>query len=152
MKKITFICLLLVGMLMMHAPVHAQLRSLPSAVTDTFKFKYPNAKQVSWSDKLGYWQASFYDGPDELTAKFKNTGEWQSSTKKIPQTGLPAEVADGFDKSLYADDEWKVSTVQVLYLPGNVVQYAVQVQKSSLQKKNLLFNSKGRLIKENAAL
>ena len=152
MKKITFICLLLGGMLMMHAPVQAQLRTLPSAVTDTFKFKYPNAKQVSWSDKIGYWQATFYDGPDELTAKFKSNGEWQSSMKKIPQTGLPAEVADGFEKSLYNDNEWRVSTVQVLYLPGNITQYAVLVEKSSIQKKNLLFNSKGRLIKENAAL
>ena len=152
MKKITFICLLSGVMLMMHAPVQAQLRTLPSAVTDTFKAKYPNAKQVSWSDKIGYWQASFYDGSDELTAKFKTNGEWQSSTKKIPQTGLPADVADGFEKSLYNDNDWRVATVQVLYLPGGITEYAIQVEKSSIQKKNLLFNSKGRLIKENAAL
>jgi hypothetical protein len=107
---------------------------------------------VSWSDKLSYWQVSFYLDADALTSKFKNTGEWQSSMKKIAQTSLPAEVQDGFSKSLYADGEWTVSTVQVLYLPGDVTQYAVQVEKSSFSKKNLLFNSKGRLIKENAAL
>jgi hypothetical protein len=152
MKKIVVYCLLLGGLLMMYAPVHAQLRTLPSAVTDSFKAKYPSAAQVSWSDKLSYWQVGFYMGPDELTAKFKNTGEWQSALKKIAQTSLPADVQDGFSKSLYADGDWRVSTVQVLYLPGDVVQYAVQVEKSSLQKKNLLFNSKGRLIKENAAL
>jgi len=137
---------------MTHVPVHAQLRSLPSAVTDSFKVKYPNAAQVSWSDKLGYWQASFYLGPDAITAKFRNTGEWQSAMKRIAQTSLPAEVQDGFAKSLYADGDWRVTTVDVLYLPRDVTQYAVQVEKSSLQRRNLLFNSKGRLIKENAAL
>ena len=55
-------------------------------------------------------------------------------------------------KVCIADGDWKVSTVQVLYLPGDVVQYAVQVEKSQFQRKNLLFNSKGRLMKENAAL
>jgi len=137
---------------MTYVPVHAQLRTLPSAVTDSFKTKYPNAAQVSWSDKLSYWQVGFYLGSDEMTAKFKNTGEWQSAMKKIAQTNLPADVQDGFSKSLYADGDWRVSTVQVLYLPGDVTQYAIQIEKSSLQKKNLLFNSKGRLIKENAAL
>lgn len=137
---------------MTYVPVHAQLRTLPSVVTDSFKTRYPSAAQVSWSDKVGYWQASFYLGSDALTAKFKNTGEWESAMKTIAQTSLPPDVQDGFAKSLYADGEWRVSTVQVLYLPGDVTQYAVRVEKSSLQKKNLLFNSKGRLIKENAAL
>jgi hypothetical protein len=152
MKKIAFYCLLLSGLLVTTTGVHAQLRTLPSVVTDSFKVHYPSAKQVSWSDKLSYWQATFYVDADALTAKFKTTGEWQSSTKKIPQTGLPADVQDGFSKSLYADDDWKVATVQVVYLPGNVVQYAVQVEKSSFQKKNLVFNSKGRLISDHGAL
>ena len=152
MKKLVFYCLLLGGLLMMHTRIHAQLRTLPSAVTDSFKTRYPTATQVSWSDKLSYWQVGFYLGSDALTAKFRNTGEYQSAMKKIAQTNLPAEVQDGFSKSLYADGDWTVSTVVVLYLPGDVTQYAVQVEKSSLQKKNLLFNSKGRLIKENAAL
>ena len=152
MKKIVFLSLLLGGLLMTYVPVHAQLRSLPSVVTDSFKIKYPNAAQVSWSDKLSYWQVSFYQGSDAMTAKFKNTGEWQSSMKKIAQTNLPAEVQDGFSKSIYADGDWRVATVQVLYLPGNIVQYAIQIEKSQFQKKNLLFNSNGRLIKENAAL
>jgi hypothetical protein len=152
MKKLLFYCLLLGGLLMTQTSVRAQLRTLPSQVTDSFKVHYPAAKQVSWSDKLSYWQASFYVDADALTAKFKSNGEWQSSMKRIAQSILPAEVQDGFSKSLYNDGDWTVSTVQVIYLPGEVTQYAVQVEKSSIQKKNLLFNSKGRLIKENAAL
>jgi Putative beta-lactamase-inhibitor-like, PepSY-like len=152
MKKTIFYCLLSCGLLMTFGPAHAQLRSLPSLVTDSFKVRYPTATQVSWSDRLGFWQASFYLGSDALTAKFKNTGEWQSGMKRIAQTSLPPEVQDGFSKSLYADGEWKVTTVDVLYLPGEVTQYAIQIEKSSFQKKNLLFNSSGRLIKENAAL
>ncbi len=121
-------------------------------MTDSFKAKYPSATQVSWSDKLELLAGQLLLGSDALTAKFKNTGEWQSAMKRIAQTSLPAEVQDGFSKSLYADGDWRVSTVEVLYLPGDVTQYAVQVEKSQFQKKNLLFNSNGRLIKENAAL
>lgn len=152
MKKLFFYCLLLGGLLMAGTATHAQLRTLPSAVTDSFKAKYPDAKQVSWSDKLGFWQVSFYQGADEMTGKFKNDGVWQTTLKKIAQTSLPAEIQDGFSKSLYADGDWRVGTVQVVYLPGNVTEYAIQVEKSQFQKKNLLFNNKGRLIKENAAL
>lgn len=152
MKNLFFCLVLLGGFLMVGPRVNAQLRTLPSAVTDSFKAKYPDAKQVSWSDKLGFWQVNFYQGADEMTAKFKNDGAWQTSLKKIAQTSLPADIQDGFSKSLYADGDWRVATVQVVYLPGNVTEYAIQVEKSQFQKKNLLFNSKGRLIKENAAL
>ena len=85
MKKILFYFLLIGGMLVMGSRVDAQLRTLPSVVTDSFKVHYPSAAQVSWSDKLSYWQANFYLGADALTAKFKSTGEWQSAMKKIAQ-------------------------------------------------------------------
>src|ERR1700690_2100843 len=96
MKKIVFYCLLLGGLLVMYAPVHAQLRTLPAAVTDSFKAKYPSAQQVSWSDKLSAWQVSFMQDTSNCTARFKNTGEWQWSTRKLSQASLPSAVQDGY--------------------------------------------------------
>jgi hypothetical protein len=37
-------------------------------------------------------------------------------------------------------------------LPGDKVQYRIEVGKSDLQKKNLLFNSEGRLLKDKITL
>jgi hypothetical protein len=42
--------------------------------------------------------------------------------------------------------------VVVYYNPGNITQYGIQVSKSDLQKKNLLFSSDGQLLKDNSTL
>jgi hypothetical protein len=151
MKKLIY-CLLIGTAIMMTSSVHAQFRSLPSVVTDSFKVKYPSAQQVSWSDKLSAWQASFKLDADTYTARFSSKGEWLGSVKKIAQSSLPAAVSDGLSKSKYADADWKVGTVTERYLPGGTIQYSIFVSKSGLQKKNLLFSSTGQLLKDDATL
>jgi hypothetical protein len=151
MKKLLY-CLLIGTAVMMTSSVHAQFRSIPSVVTDSFKVKYPSAQQVSWSDKLSAFQASFKIDADTYTARFSSKGEWLGSLKKIAQSSLPAAVADGLSKSKYADADWKVGTVTERYLPGGTIQYSIFVSKSGLQKKNLLFSSSGQLLKDDATL
>ena len=56
----------------------------------------------------------------------------------------------GFSKSKFND--WKVNSAYVLYLPGERDQYHIVAEKSGLQKKNLLFNSDGQLVKDNLTL
>ncbi|HEV3327084.1 MAG TPA: hypothetical protein VG052_15825 [Puia sp.] len=152
MKKLVFYCLLIGGAMVLNMEARAQFRSLPAAVTDSFKVRYPNAQQVSWTDKFNAFQANFMQDTTLYTARFKATGEFQWATKRIAQASLPAAVADGFSKSKYADPEWKVGSVVVHYLPGGVIQYTISIAKSGLQKKNLLFSSTGQLIKDDATL
>jgi len=151
MKKLIY-CLLIGTAVMMTPSVQAQFRSIPSVVTDSFKVKYPNAQQVSWSDKVSAFQATFKIDADAYTARFSSKGEWLGSMKKIVQSSLPAAVADGLSKSKYADADWKVGTVTERYLPGGAIQYSIFVSKSGLQKKNLLFSSTGQLLKDDATL
>jgi hypothetical protein len=80
-------------------------------------------------------------------ARFESNGKWIGADKKIPQEQLPAAVKDGLSKSKYAD--WQIGTVRCNYLPEGVIQYSMLVSKSDLQKKNLLFTSDGRLLKDN---
>jgi hypothetical protein len=151
MKKLIY-CLLTGTVMMMTTVVHAQFRSIPAIVTDSFKIKYPHAQQVGWSDKLSAFQATFKIDTSTYTARFSSKGEWLGSVKKIAQSLLPAAVADGLSKSKYAGADWKVGTVMERYLPGGSIQYSVLVSKSGLQKKNLLFSVSGQLLKDDATL
>ena len=138
--------------MLLNTEARAQFRSLPAAVTDSFKARYPNAQQVSWSDKVSDFRASFKIDADNYTARFSSKGEWLGSVKRIEQSALPAAVADGLSKSKYADADWKVGGVTERYLPGGTIQYSIFVSKSGLQKKNLLFSSTGQLLKDDATL
>ena len=150
MKKLLY-CLLLGAGLVLTTDIHAQFRSLPAPVTDSFKAKYPNAQQVSWSDKLSAWQVTFKQDTASCTARFKNTGEWQWSTRKMSQASLPQAVQDGFSKSKFADD-WKVVNVRRRDLTGRISQYVMYISKSDLQRRILVFSSVGQLLKDGNTL
>jgi hypothetical protein len=151
MKK-TLYLLLVFGFLMPAGRVSAQFRPIPAIVTDSLKARYPSAGNVSWSDKMSNFQASFTLDKDNYVAKFSSKGEWLGSIKKISKDSLPAAVKDGLSKSKYAGSEWEIRTVAVYYQPGNITQYAIQVAKNDFQKKNLLFSKDGQLLKDNATL
>lgn len=149
MKKLIYL-MLISGTLFMTTAAHAQFRKLSGVVTDSFNQKYPNAKTVSWEDKVSSWQASFVLDGDKHTARYTSKGEWLGSEKKIDEEKLPEAVRDGLAKSKYAD--WDVKTVVIHYLPEGKEQYGIGVYKKGLNKKSLLFSSEGQLLKDNYTL
>lgn len=129
----------------------AQVRSVPATVTEAFKAKYPEASNVEWKDKLSGFVAEFDQKGAHYAARFTNKAVWQYTEQVITESDLPAAVKDGLAKSKWAD--WgKTETVTKIEMPGGVVQYRLHVVKSDLQKKNLLFSSEGRLLKDNITL
>ncbi len=151
MRKLFFVVLLFTGLLLTAGTSYAQIRKLPSEVTNALQAKYPEAKNVEWSDKITNFTASFNLVDGKYKARFSADGEWEGSEKEITKEALPATVKDGFSKSKYAD--WKPGTSRIIYLPdGKTQQYFVSVSKGDLQKKNLLFNSEGQLLKDNITL
>jgi hypothetical protein len=129
---------------------NAQVRKLPAVVTEAFKKKYPNATNVEWHDKLTLFLASFEENNEHYDARFTNKGVWQNTESELETSELPAPIKDGYDKSKYA--AWKINTITRIDLPGDKIQYRVQVEKSDLQKKNLLFSNTGQLLKDNITL
>jgi hypothetical protein len=148
----TFFVLLSFVALFAAGSAHAQFRSLPGVVTDSFKIRYPNARNVTWSDKVSAFQAVFLLDTVHMVARYAKDGQWQQSTKRISVDALPAEVKDGLSKSKYADPDWKVRGVIVKFLPGNVTQYQILIARNDIQKKNLLFNSNGQLLSDGNTL
>lgn len=149
MKKLFFL-MLTCGFVFTAIQLNAQIRKIPAEVTDSFKAKYPAASGVEWKDKLTVFQANFTMDNAKYQAKFNSRGEWQGSEKRIKLEELPASVKDGLSKSKYAD--WKTGAIITRYLPGDKTVYSIGVSKSDLQKKNLLFNSDGQLLKDNSTL
>lgn len=148
MKKIILAATILFGIGRYAA--FAQLRSIPAAVTEAFKNKYPDAEKVEWHDKITVFMASFKRDSIEFDARFNSKGEWQSTEHEIALEDVPAAVTDGFHKSKFAD--WTLDKAVLIELPGNTFQYRLLVEKSDIQKKNLLFNTDGRLLKDSVTL
>lgn len=130
--------------------VLAQVRKIPASVTEAFKAKYPNASNVEWKDKLSAFVAVFDNDGGHYEARFSNKAVWQHTEQSLDDDALPEAVKDGYAKSKFA--EWTIDQVHKIELPGNKVQYRVQAVKSDIQKKNLLFSSEGRLLKDNITL
>lgn len=128
----------------------AQIRKIPAIVTDAFKYKYRNAESVEWKDKLSHFLVSFQLNGDHYEASFKNDGSWTLSQKEINKESLPGAVEDGLDKSKYAD--WDVDSYYQVIYPDEHFEYRVVVRKSDLNKRDLTFSEKGRLLKDRLTL
>jgi len=145
MKKLIVLVLIAAGF-----TSQAQLGKIPAAVTDSFKAQYPGAANVEWKNGLSAATASFKLNNTKYEARYTKKGEWIQSEHAITAADLPAAVADGLKKSKYAD--WKVTAWYQVQLPANKIQYRISVEKSDLNKKNLLFSSEGQLLKDSMTL
>jgi hypothetical protein len=124
----------------------AQIRKIPSEVTDSFAERYPHAQKVSWKDNITNFEADFLLNNYEMSAIFNSKGDWQSSEKKIKFEELPSAVQDGFSKSKYSD--WEKLSVAEIEKNGEQIQYRVYVKKSTVEKRYLFFDANGKLLRD----
>jgi hypothetical protein len=150
MKRILPLILVVLALSSTVISADAQIRKIPAAVTDAFKEKYPAASGVEWRDKLSVFTAVFTEDGINHEARFNSKGQWLNTENLVDEDVLPAPVKDGFEKSKYAD--WNIEKVHRIELPGDEIQYRLLVGKTDLQKKNLVYNEKGRLIKDKITL
>jgi hypothetical protein len=130
---------------------NAQFRKIPPEVTDSFKARFDKATQVSWTDNLINFQATFKLGNDNVRAFYNSKGELLRSEKNVTFEELPLNVKDGFKKSKYAD--WTVKDIRYIEDKDKQVQYRLQVVKNSdIIRKNLLFSTTGQLVDDTITL
>src|SRR5690606_35679409 len=125
----------------------AQLRKIPAEVTAAFSEKYPDAANVEWKDRLVGFTAGLTINDTAYLANYDNKGRSESTEYKIQPEDLPEQVNDGFEKSRYAED-WMIQNVDRIELPGEKIQYRILVPSGDIKKRNLYFNSKGRMVKD----
>ncbi len=152
MKKVLVSLLLL---LLVAGGAQAQFRKVPSDVTNAFKTKFPEAKDVEWKDRLTAFKAGFTLNGINMSASFNSKGEWQETEKALSFEEAPASIKEGLAKSKYASpDEWKTGDVVTLITRNDSTKlYRVYVDKvDGIQKKYLFFNESGQMIKEALTL
>lgn len=127
---------------------YAQLRPIPTAVTNAFSKQYPGAIDVKYSDQLSGVYVTFEQNGEKMVASYSNKGVWKETTKESKFEQLPEEVKNGFQKSRFADRTIDETKMILQPQPGDSVQYRLRAVKSGVEKKYLFFNSQGRLTKE----
>lgn len=128
----------------------AQVRKIPSEVTEAFRQKYPGATNVEWHDKVSNFSVVFESENEYYEARFNTKGEWQHTENEIEESDLPGEVKDGYDKSKFAG--WEIRKIHKIELSDGAFQYRIEAIKSDVRKKNLYFSSEGRLLKDRITI
>ena len=128
----------------------AQLRKIPAKVTEAFKSQFITTEQLEWKDNITNFEAQFSQGGVSKFAKYNREGTWIETSSIIAFEGLTAEIKDGFEKSKYAT--WEIKTVSIIEQPNKVVMYKILVKNDDIQKRNLFFNRKGQLLKDNITI
>ena len=144
------IALLIISTIIISYFSFAQIRSIPSVVTDAFKTKFPDAAKVSWKDNISNFEADFIKDSYSYEVKFNSKGEWLETAKKIEFKDLNEDIKDGFQKSKFND--WEVRGVKEFNEKGKEIVYRILVRKSDVEKKYLFFNKKGQLIKDTLTI
>lgn len=124
----------------------AQVTSIPATAKENFAKQYPGATNVRWDNDIVNVNVRFDFEGAQMNAEYNNKGTWKHTFKDFSYDQLPGAVVDGFKKSKYAGRD--VTEVKAVYLPGNVTQYRLRVEKNDVQKKFLYFNPEGRLLRD----
>ncbi|MBO9198920.1 MULTISPECIES: PepSY-like domain-containing protein [Niastella] len=151
MKKLISYCLALTLTFAIYNTADAQVRKVPAEVTEAFRQKYPTALNVEWRDRLSGFTASFDQNNIHYEAKFTNKGFWQSTENKVPDADILPAVKEGFQKSKYAE-EWSIKQAYKIDLREAKTQYRLDIQKNDILKKQLFFDSTGRMLRDNITL
>jgi len=79
--------LLIGAALLISASVFAQ--DVPSAVTKSFKAKFPNAKEVDWNESDEGFEADFYMGNENKVVTFNENGNWLQTSTNLEEGKFP---------------------------------------------------------------
>ncbi|MGH2645395.1 MAG: PepSY-like domain-containing protein [Chitinophagaceae bacterium] len=150
MKKTALFFLFVLGGFLIFQSAEAQMKDVPAPVKDAFTQQYPHADSANYENRLVFVLVHFYQKDSASTAKYTSKGIWQWTETAMPFSSLPETIQDGFNKSKYLG--WQVDHTYLVNLPGNLTRYKLQIEKSAIQKRNLFFNTRGRMISDNITM
>lgn len=120
-------------------------------VKQVFDKQYPEAKEVDWKGGLDNHSVTFKLNSKKYKALYTKDGSWVSTETDVVFENLPKSVQLSFGASNYK--AWTVKECFEIIKPRTEAnEYKIHVQKSSINKKILLFDAKGRLYEEFRSL
>lgn len=130
---------------------NAQLMKVSDMVKQVFDKQYPEAKEVDWKAGLDNHAVTFKLNDKKYKALYTKDGSWVSTETAVVFESLPKSVQLSFGASNYKT--WTVKECFEIIKPrAEANEYKILVQKSSINKKILFFDAKGRLYEEFRSL
>lgn len=116
-------------------------------VKEALRAKYPNASNVEWEAKAGYYVAEFYEKGAELDVWFTPDAVWKMTETDlgVDVSKLPQAVKDAFLASGYA--LWSVDDID-LYEREDLTFFLIEIEKMGEKDRNLYYNEQGGLLKD----
>jgi hypothetical protein len=141
MKKIMFITAGLALSLAVSAQ-KAREADVPAAVKESFKKSHPNAKEVKWEKEGANYEAEFETGETEQSVVYDVSGRLVETEVEIKPDELPSTV------KVYITEHRKgmrIKEASKITDAKGTVSYEAEIKG-----KDLLFDSNGKFIKEEA--
>jgi hypothetical protein len=124
--------------------------SVPPAVFNAFKTKYPDAALESWKTDSTLYTASFTSEEMKGKAEFTLDGTWHFTKYPIDGKELPGPVVTDLKQNY---SEYKVKTSEMVEEPGTTSYYYILIKKEGIGQPSieLYYTLTGKLIKKVAS-
>jgi|GEM_PF-1177163 len=124
--------------------------SVPPAVFNAFKTKYPDAALESWKTDSTLYTATFTSEEMKGRAEFTLDGTWHFTKYIISEKELPGPVGNDL-KQLYVG--YKVKTSEMVEEPATTTYYYIMAKKEGIGQISveLYYTLAGKLIKKVAS-
>jgi hypothetical protein len=130
---------------------NAQLFKVPDLVKQVFDKQYPDAREVDWKGGVDNSIVTFKLNEKQYKASYTKDGSWNYTETSISFDHLPKTVKLSFGNSKYST--WSVKDcIEVVKPRAEANEYKIIVQKSSINKRVLVFDARGRLYEELRSL
>lgn len=111
---------------------------------------YPDASNVKWSEKKGYYVVDFNASSVNMSAWFDGHCDWHMTEEDMDFQMLPEAVRTAFTASEYAD--WRIDDVDMLVRNGVETVYVIEVEGATAegvrQEVDLFYSEDGVLVKK----
>lgn len=117
--------------------------SVPQAISQALKVKYPSATHIEWSQKSNYFVADCRVNGKEMHVWYNAQAQWQLSETELSWNDLPGSVQTTFMSGEYAS--WKQEDFALLEAPLQPFEYVIEVEKNNIEYQ-LFYSETGNLL------
>lgn len=118
--------------------------AVPTELQNAFASKYPNAANVKWETKCGYYVADFYDRNDwdfgytevdiihngiSKDVLFDQTGDWHSTSWEVRQNELPEAVKNTINNQY---GEYRFDEAKRIEKADGTIYYRIELEKMNV--------------------
>ena len=117
--------------------------SVPQAISQALKTKYPAATHIEWKQKGAYYVADCRMDGKEMDVWYNTQAEWQLTETELLWENLPGAVQTTFNNSEYAT--WQREDIDMLEYPLQPLQFVIEVEKGNMEYQ-LFYSEDGNLM------